>query len=266
MKKYQYFVAVVCILTAAIGFVGVSSISQNQKNREKQMQQEEMAKKQKAAKSEKKIQVEDVTARLKKQQEENAALNEDGLLKIEKNNIPKEEPVEKIVEPDTKKEKQETKPKEKEPPVEKVEATQKEILHFQPKKNVVWPVEGNVLLDYSMDATIYHPTLAQYEYNPAMVIAADVNTKVHFMAKGKITKIEENEETGCTVTQEIGDGYSVVYGQLKELNFREGDLVESGQVVGYITEPTKYYSVEGSNLYLKVLKDGKPVDPEEVLP
>ena len=40
-----------------------------------------------------------------------------------------------------------------------------------------------------------------------------------------------------------------------------GDYVESGHVLGYVAEPTKYYSVEGSNLYFALQKDGQPVDP-----
>ena len=44
-----------------------------------------------------------------------------------------------------------------------------------------------------------------------------------------------------------------------------GDYVEAGHVIGYVTEPTKYYSVEGSNLYFELRKDGVPVDPIEFL-
>jgi len=33
-----------------------------------------------------------------------------------------------------------------------------------------------------------------------------------------------------------------------------------------VSEPTKYYAVEGSNVYFQILKDGKPIDPEEILP
>lgn len=141
-----------------------------------------------------------------------------------------------------------------------------ETLHFRPENGLVWPIEGSVLLDYSMESTIFFPTLQQYQYNPAMILSGAVNDKVYFIAKGKITNIETNEVTGCTVTQDIGDGYTAVYGQLKELNFEVGDMVESGQVVGYVSEPTKYYSVEGSNVYFQILKNGVPVDPEEVLP
>ena len=64
----------------------------------------------------------------------------------------------------------------------------------------------------------------------------------------------------------LGDGYTAIYGQLKELNFKTGDTVEAGQVIGYVSEPTKYYSTEGSNLYFELQKDGKPVNPKDFLP
>ena len=64
---------------------------------------------------------------------------------------------------------------------------------------------------------------------------------------------------------ELGSGYEAVYGQLKELEVKEGDMVDAGALIGYVSEPTKYYTVEGSNLYFQLLKDGKPVDPMEYL-
>lgn len=139
----------------------------------------------------------------------------------------------------------------------------KSALHFAPEDGMLWPMEGNVILNYSMDATIYFPTLDQYKYNPAVIIAGEVNSKVYSVAKGQVTAIENNEVTGCTMTVDLGDGYQAVYGQLKELNFAVGDYVESGHVIGYISEPTKYFSVEGSNLYFELLKDGESVDPVE---
>ena len=36
---------------------------------------------------------------------------------------------------------------------------------------------------------------------------------------------------------------------------------QRGSAIGSLNEPTKYYSVEGTNLYFQVLKDGEPVDP-----
>ena len=134
-------------------------------------------------------------------------------------------------------------------------------LHFPIEEGLLWPMDGNVIMNYSMDATIYYATLDQYKYNPAIIIAGPVNNKVYAVAKGQITDISQNEVTGMTVTMDLGDGYQAIYGQLKELNFTEGDYLESGHVIGYISEPTKYYSVEGSNLYFELRKDGEPIDP-----
>lgn len=138
-----------------------------------------------------------------------------------------------------------------------------ETLHFAAEDGILWPMEGNVILDYSMDSTVYFATLDQYKYNPAVIIAGDVNSKVYAVAKGQVLSVENDEVTGCTVTVDMGDGYEAVYGQLKELNFAEGDYVDAGQVIGYVSEPTKYFSVEGSNLYFAMTKDGVPVDPVE---
>ena len=145
-------------------------------------------------------------------------------------------------------------------PAKKVTATAP-TLSFPAEEGLLWPMDGNVIMNYSMDATIYHATLDQYKYNPAIIIAGDVNNKVYSVAKGKITDISQNEVTGTTVTVDLGDGYQAIYGQLKELNFDEGDYLESGHVIGYVSEPTKYYSVEGSNLYFELQKDGEPIDP-----
>lgn len=139
-----------------------------------------------------------------------------------------------------------------------------QTLHFAAEDGILWPMEGNVILDYSMDSTVYFATLDQYKYNPAVIIAGDVNSKVYAVAKGKIESIETNEVTGCTVTESLGDGYEAIYGQVKEPNFQVGDYVEAGHVIGYVSEPTKYYSVEGSNLYFELRRNGEPIDPVEL--
>lgn len=138
-------------------------------------------------------------------------------------------------------------------------------LHFSPKKDLAWPMEGDVILNYSMDQTVYFATLEQYKYNPAVIISGKVNDAVRAAATGKITQIQTNEETGLTVTMDLGDGYTAVYGQLKEVLYNEGAVVEAGNTIGYIAEPTKYYSVEGSNLYFELLKGKEPVNPMKYL-
>lgn len=124
-----------------------------------------------------------------------------------------------------------------------------------------WPVAGSVVLDYSMDSSIYFPTLKQYKYNPGLVIGSDVGAQVVAAARGVVESIGINEETGTTLVMSLGDGYQLTYGQLKELTVSEGQVVEQGQILGYVSEPTKYYCMEGSNLYFAMTKDELPVDP-----
>lgn len=138
-------------------------------------------------------------------------------------------------------------------------------LHFSPDSDLSWPLQGDVILNYSMDQTVYFATLEQYKYNPALIIAGKVNDPVKAAATGKITDISANEETGVTVTMDLGNGYSAIYGQLKEVLYKEGAMVEAGNAIGYIAEPTKYYSVEGSNLYFELQKDHEPVNPMQYI-
>ncbi len=127
--------------------------------------------------------------------------------------------------------------------------------------SLLWPAAGTILIDYSMDGSVYFPTLNQYKYNPALVIGSDTGNQVLAAAKGIVESMYVDEETGTTLVLNIGNGYKLTYGGLKELQAKEGDVLESGAVIGYVSEPTKYYSTEGSNVYFAMTKDGEPVDP-----
>lgn len=250
MKRYRYVVAATCLLLSAAGFIGLYATNQTK--------EEEQAKNQNIVEES-----EDLILGSNLWDAEYDETDGNQLAEIDSDLSIEDETNISSSETDIQQEIAQQEPVEDEVPVETITP---EVLHFNPENGLVWPIDGTVLLDYSMDSTIFFPTMQQYQYNPAMVISGKVNQKVYFVAKGRVTDISTNEETGCTVTQDIGDGYTAVYGQLKEVVFQVGDMVESGQVVGYVSEPTKYYSVEGSNVYFQILKDGVPIDPEEILP
>lgn len=134
-------------------------------------------------------------------------------------------------------------------------------LWFDENSLLEWPASGATLIGYSMDQTVYFSTLEQYQYNPALVIGGEVGEEIGASAPGIVTDISQTAQTGTTVTLDMGNGYTAVYGQLKEVPLAVGDYVGTGGLVGYLSEPTKYYSVEGPNLYFEILKDGEPVNP-----
>ena len=134
-------------------------------------------------------------------------------------------------------------------------------LSFGDTDTLVWPVVGNVLINYSMDKTVYFPTLDQYKYNPAIVIAANEGDMITAAAAGKVTSVFEDPQIGQAVTMDLGNGYEITYGQLKEILVSEGSYVSMGDMIASVAAPTKYYSIEGTNVYFKLTKDGNPVNP-----
>lgn len=141
-----------------------------------------------------------------------------------------------------------------------------DALDFSEDTIMEWPVDGNILLDYSMDQTIYFPTLDQYKVSPAIAVQAEEGTPVAASADGKVFSIEDTAQTGTTVTMELGNGYQAIYGQLTNLQISEGETVKKGTTIGYINAPTKYYSTEGSCLYFAMKRNGESIDPILYLP
>ena len=135
-------------------------------------------------------------------------------------------------------------------------------LHFAESDGLLRPVSGEVLIPFSMDSSVYFSTLDQYKYNPALMLDAEEGTSVSACAEGKVIDIFQNAEIGNAVTMDLGDGYQITYGQLQEISVSLDSYVNPGEQVGTIAAPTKYYSIEGANLYLKLTMDGTPVNPE----
>lgn len=144
---------------------------------------------------------------------------------------------------------------------EAISTTVQPELDFGEDDALVWPIVGDVLINYSMDKTIYFPTLDQYKYNPAIVISATQGENITAAADGRVTSVSYDPGTGNTVVMELGNGYELTYGQLENITVSEGSFVHVGDGIGTVAAPTKYYSTEGTNVYFKLTKDGEPVNP-----
>jgi len=164
---------------------------------------------------------------------------------IEPTKAPTPKPTEKVIETNTK-------------PV-------KNTLSFDQETGLLWPVKGDVLMEYSADKVVYFKTLAQYRTNPALLISAKEGADVKASADGIVKEITTSEETGRTLTMEIGNNFTVTYGQLKGITVAKGDTVSEGQVIGQVASPTKYYSLEGTNLYYQVKENKQTVNPMVLL-
>lgn len=134
-------------------------------------------------------------------------------------------------------------------------------LDFNSEKTIDWPMNGKVILPYSMETTVYFKTLDQYKCNPGMLIQASVGSTVQNAYLGQVTKVTSDNTYGNLVTLYIGNGYSLVYGQLDTIYVKEGDFVKAGQSLGTVGKPTDSFSEEGCHLFFQMLKEEEPVDP-----
>jgi len=134
-------------------------------------------------------------------------------------------------------------------------------LNFSEEDSLALPIIGDVILDYSMDKAVYHSTMQQYRYNPALVVAASQGQDITAAADGIVSDIYYDVQTGNTIRFDLGNGYMLTYGQLDDICVNAGDRVHVGDIVGKVAKPTIYYTEEGANIYYKLTKDGEPVDP-----
>ena len=136
-------------------------------------------------------------------------------------------------------------------------------MSFDQESGIIWPIgsDSDVLMNYSVDSTIYFKTLGQYKTNPALIISAEEGANVCSATQAVVTEVGENEEIGKFVETSIGDEYKIIYGQLDSILVENGTTLDEGEIVGTIGSPTKYYVEEGSNLYMQMTCADETVDP-----
>ncbi|MBR3509427.1 MAG: peptidoglycan DD-metalloendopeptidase family protein [Lachnospiraceae bacterium] len=143
-----------------------------------------------------------------------------------------------------------------------VSAAASEELHFAPE-TMIKPVAGNPLIPYSMEHGVYFATLDQYKCSPAVVYGASLGENVSACTTGRVINVHNDAELGHVVILDLGDGYQAIYGQVDNVAVPIGAKIDAGAQLATIAEPTKYYSVEGSNLYFQLKKDGESIDPSQ---
>ena len=155
------------------------------------------------------------------------------------------------------KEQTKTEPTPEDQPVKKAETSEPVL---------AYPVQGEIVMPYSVDSAIYDPTLNQYRTSDSISISAAAGDVVQAAEKGKVQEITKDEEKGTSVVIEHDNGWLTTYSQLAEdVSVKTGETVEKGQIIGMVGEPTKYTVALGSHVEFGVSKDGETVDPEKTV-
>lgn len=130
-------------------------------------------------------------------------------------------------------------------------------------ENMVKPVDGKIVMNYSPDHAVYDITLEQYRTNPAISVKVPEGTAVKAAASGTVKTVSANPREGNFVVISHGNGLESMYGQLQPVvDIKQGDTVSKNQQIGTVAAPTKYSVNEGAHLYFAVTQNQLPQNPE----
>ncbi len=137
---------------------------------------------------------------------------------------------------------------------------------FDESKEMSWPVNGQIVMDYSVETAIFDKTLEQYRTNDSICISAQAGTDVKAAAEGVVENIFEDNENGKSVVINHGNGWMTTYSQLENnLMVELGQVVGEGEVIGKVGKPTNYSVMLGDHLDFKITKNDASTDPKLVL-
>ena len=126
----------------------------------------------------------------------------------------------------------------------------------------VWPIEGNVDRDFSLEVFAYDATMGDWRTHDGLDIAAELGAPVAACAKGTVSQVTTDDMMGVTVTIDHGQGMESVYANLADaVNVQEGTEVEAGTVIGTVGTSAISESAGASHLHFAMREYGVSIDP-----
>lgn len=144
---------------------------------------------------------------------------------------------------------------------EDVQSVTATVHSFDEEEGLFWPVNGEVIMKYSMEAPVFYQTTQTFRTSDGILIKAEKGEKVVASSDGVIKSIYTSDERGNVIEMDIGDGYTISYGQLDNVCVKVGDEVLAEQKIGEVAQPTSYYNAEGSHIYMQVKEKDTQIDP-----
>jgi murein DD-endopeptidase MepM/ murein hydrolase activator NlpD len=132
---------------------------------------------------------------------------------------------------------------------------------------MIWPVEGEIDIPYSMETLVYNERLGDWRTSSRVELKADVGTQVLACAAGIVKEVYMDDINGMTVVIEHSGGLVSVYSNLASTpTVCIGDNVMTGEVIGSVGTTALGESEDNAHLCFSMLLDGQNVDPALYLP
>ena len=130
----------------------------------------------------------------------------------------------------------------------------------------VWPVSGERIASYSMQALSFNPTTQDWRTHDGIDLAALAGEKVKAACTGTVTAVYDDEFLGTTVVLSHPEGYETCYSNLAAMPaVSAGMRVTAGDVIGSVGASALLESASASHLHFSVRHNGKSVDPVQFI-
>ncbi len=129
----------------------------------------------------------------------------------------------------------------------------------------IMPVDGEILNDFS-DTPVFSATLNRYSSHMAIDFSAKEGSPVYAVYAGTVSNVTNSITKGVTVTIDHGNDLFTVYNSLEDIeDVQIGEVVNQGDVIGYVSTTNKQELSDGPHLHFEVIESGKYIDPEKYL-
>ena len=122
-----------------------------------------------------------------------------------------------------------------------------------PRTMYYFPVEGEVIKNYSMDALVYCETMKDYRVHSGIDIASTVGAEVIAFTDGVVSAVSDDYFNGTTVVITHEQGVVSYYMNLDP-------------TVGYVGTTARAEALDPSHLHFEIRVNGSNIDPLPELP
>lgn len=130
----------------------------------------------------------------------------------------------------------------------------------------IMPVNGEVIEPFSNGELVKSETLGVWKTHDGIDIKADLGTPVKAMNKGQIIKVWSDALWGSCVNIDHGNGITGhYYGLASSVSVKEGDFVNSGDVIGAVGDTAQIEVAEATHLHFALDRSGVWIDPVDFI-
>ena len=142
-----------------------------------------------------------------------------------------------------------------------------EDVFLDEEQTFVWPVQGTVEVPYAVETLLYDATMADWRTHAGVDIACEAGEAVLAASSGNVVSVRNDDLYGTMVEIDHGNGVHSVYANLaSEPPVWEGETVATGDIIGSVGGTALAESNVVPHLHLAMTRDGRAIDPAELLP